>query len=103
MNAVLRRLAPTHPAFFRFIDCIRMHEFSKSIELSEIIRWGNVRSRKQTKADKLDVMVKQLTYNLEVDPEMDSGVFLRQLASEHILPDAGKIMYLIPLLTCLSE
>lgn len=92
MNAVLRRLSPIHPAFFKFINCIRLHEFSKSTELFEMLKWENgqsSRSRKRTKADRLDDKLKLLTKDLEDDPAMDAGTFLSQIACEPVLPDAG--------------
>lgn len=94
MNAALRRLSPMHPAFFKFVDCIRLHEFSKSVDLFEMKRHGETqkKSTKLSKRERLDVKLKFLTEQLEDDSfKTGAGGFLRQLAGESLLPDIGKM------------
>lgn len=88
MNAVLRRMSNPHPTLFKFIDTIRMHEFSKSIELFELIK-SIVPIRKSKKITALDIKLKKLTTDLEENPDMSPGSFLEEFAKDIILPNTG--------------
>lgn len=92
MNAALRRISRPHPNFFKFIDCIRMHEFSKSMDLLEIIKYG-VRVQKGWKVEKLDSKIRLLTLALERDPDMNPGLFLDEFIDCYALPETGMILF----------
>lgn len=94
MNATLGRMSYPHPTFFKFIDTIRMHEFSKKIDLFELLK-SNVsnRSRKSKKAEALGIKIKKLTTDLEEIPDMSPGAFLEELAKEATLPNTGKTFW----------
>lgn len=91
MNAVLRRLSPTHPIFFKFVNCIRMHEFSKSVDLWEMMKSDAPnRGRKRKKVERLDAKIEHLTMALKENAEMTPELFLEELATEPVLPETGK-------------
>lgn len=109
MNSTLRRMANQHhPGFFKFIDMIRLHEFSKSTDLMEMLKSNNtIRCRKSQKVKDLDVKIKQLTKDLKEMPEMNSGIFLEELAKvPNLLPSmagllnktSGKVRNVIPII-----
>lgn len=79
MNAALRRLTTAHPSTFRFVDCIRMHEFSKAVDLSDEMKFGRIAGNNRSKAEELDERIKRLTLALDEDPEMDARMFLEKL------------------------
>lgn len=93
LNATLRRMANPHPSFFKFIDIIRMHEFSKSSDLSEILKLNApIRNRKSKKVEQLDIKIKMLTNDLRDNPDMSPGLFLEKLAKEVIVPNIGNLL-----------
>lgn len=62
MNAALRRLSNPHPTFFKFINSIRMNEFSKSIDLLESEKLDETfKNCKHKKVEILDAKIKELT------------------------------------------
>lgn len=79
MNSALRRLTTAHPSTFRFVDCIRMHEFSKSVELADEMKHGRIIAKNRSRAEELDEKIKHLTLALDENSEMNAGMFLEKL------------------------
>lgn len=94
MNAALRRISRPRPSVFRFIECIKMHEFSKSLDLMETIKYGP-QVQKSKKVEKLDVKIKQLSAALEQDPDMNPGLFLEEFTMNYSIPDTGMTSFKI--------
>lgn len=51
MNAVMRRLFPSHPHIFKFIDRLQVHEYSKSTDLLEATKTDKVDIKRRKKRD----------------------------------------------------
>lgn len=70
MNAILRRICPNHPHLFKFIDCLRLHELSKSIDMLETVRSDapveRLHRRRLLKNKRRNSKIKDLTHKLEV-------------------------------------
>lgn len=95
MNSTLRRMVNQHhPGFFKFIDIIKMHEFSKSSDLLEMLKPNaKVRCCKNQRTKDLDIKIKQLTDDLHEMPDMNSGLFLEELAKlSNILPSMANLL-----------
>lgn len=71
-----------------------MHEFSKSTDLMEMLKPNaTVRCRKSQKVKELDIKIKQLTKDLKENPDMDSGLYLEELAKvSNIVPSIGNLL-----------
>lgn len=87
MNSALRRLSSAHPSTFRFVDCIRYHEFSKSLDLADVLKFGYTPTYNRSEVENLDKKIKRLTLALKEDPEMDAGVFLKNLSNGMSITD----------------
>lgn len=89
MNAVLRRICPDHPHLFKFIDRLRLHEFSKSIDMLEAVRSNapveRLHRRRLQKIKQRDQKIKELTSEL-VNKNLTPAAFLEIIAEADISP-----------------
>lgn len=85
LNAELRRSFPDHPHIFRFVECLQVLEFSKWLDMDELVQ-ANISSKqfeKRKKADKKrEEKIQRLTTALETDADMSPGLFLEAMATD---------------------
>lgn len=94
LNSVLGRSFPQHPHIFKFIDHLKLHEFSKYCALLELLK-PNIppeqlnRKRKidQEREEKIVFFTKKLKTN-----EILPSEFLDAMAIKDILPQNGMII-----------
>lgn len=98
MNAVLRRICPNHPHLFKFIDCLRLHELSKSIDMLETVRSDapveRLHRRRLLKNKRRNFKIKELTRKLEVGT-LTPSKFLEGMANADVLPETCMIIIYI--------
>lgn len=84
LNATLRRSFPMHPHIYKFMDRLKVHEYSKMMDMFEALRSNqpDVQLHRRKKKDQLrDEKIKQLTSQLKSDTNMSPSLFLREMAS----------------------
>lgn len=93
MNAVLRRMFPNHPHIYKFIDRLRLHEFSKSLDMFDAVKsndlMNQILNRRQKRVQKRDEKIKKYTEELKNNDEMTVDAFLRIMTTEDVLPGNG--------------
>lgn len=97
MNAVLRRTFPNHPHVFKFIDRLKIHEFSKYLEMLEAVRSIGVGSvvRKKKKDQIRDNKINCLTLALKIK-NLTPGEFLKSMSTNKdgdVLPMIGNYFF----------
>lgn len=94
MNAVLKRMFPNHPHLFKFIDRLRLHEFSKTLDMIDAVRsddlMNKILRRRRKNIQRRDEKIKQITELFKTHKEMTAGSFLKAMATENVLPGNGK-------------
>lgn len=92
MNSVLNRGCPKHPHIFKFIDRIRLHEFSKSLDLLDLIDDDvSEEFERKRKLDKeREIKISYFT-NLLEKQEISVNEFLEAMSIKSILPGTGKL------------
>lgn len=83
MNAALRRTFPVHPHIFKFMDRLRIHEFSKFLDMLEAastIASDQQLQRRKLKDQKREAKIKKLTEELNSDGGISPGQFLEKMA-----------------------
>lgn len=94
MNAAMRRSFPNHPHIYKFLDRLRLHEFSKFIDMLDAVQNDapQTQFQRRKKRDKLrDEKIKCLTQKLKAG-ELSTKSFLTEMTKEkeNVLPDTGK-------------
>lgn len=95
MNAVLRQSFPNHPHIFKFIDRLKLHEFSKTLDMLEAVKAIGVDSvvnNYKKKDQKRRLKINRLTLALQ-DGSLTTGQFLEAISSnedENIFPVIGR-------------
>ncbi|XP_031623037.1 uncharacterized protein LOC116340597 [Contarinia nasturtii] len=96
MNAVLRRSFPNHPHIFKFIDRLRLHEFSKSLDMLNAIRSDislqQLRRRKkrdQARNEKLTILIEALKHNKSPSSFLDA---IANNEEVNLLPNTASII-----------
>lgn len=95
VNSVLGRSFPAHPHLFKFIECLQLYEFSKSLDMLELVS-SNVpensnqrkRKRDQARNDKISFFTAKLKDEFDVEFGVDS--FLEAMACKDILLGGSK-------------
>lgn len=98
-NSVLGRLFPRHPHLFRFIDRLRLIEFSKTLDLMDLIENelpDDQFQRRRLRDKKREEKIKYFTIQLQTDGDMSPADFLEAMANKDILPGNGKIYKYFP-------
>lgn len=83
MNAVLRRTFPVHPHIFKFMDRLRVHEFSKFLDMLEAAATppsDKQLQRRKLKDQKRETKIKELTEELNSSGGISPGNFLEEMA-----------------------
>lgn len=94
LNATLVRTVPNHPHFFKFMDHLKLHEYSKFLDLNTLIDGGGSPKqleRKNPRDRDRDHKIKYFTEQLKED-NIDVGLFLEAMANKNILPNAGIVL-----------
>lgn len=84
MNSVLRRMFPLHPHIFKFMDCLRYHEFGQQLRMFKLVKEEATKKqldRKRKKDQKRNVKIKAYTDELLTNPLFSVGEFLKGLSS----------------------
>lgn len=90
MNSVLGRGCRKHPQMFKFIDHIRSHEFSKSLDLLNLVEddidcdFERKRQRDKEREKKISFFTNQLQ-----EGKITVGNFLEAMSDKNILPGTG--------------
>lgn len=93
-NSVLGRSFPRHPHIFRFIDRLRLHEFSKSLDLMNLIKDDVPDSQFQRRRlldRQREDKIKYFTHLLRTDDEITPADFLEAMANKEMLPGTGTL------------
>lgn len=97
MRTTLRRICPDHPHIFKFLDRLRLHEFSKSFEMLQAISSDapteKLQRRRRIKCKERMAKIEHLTKELKENKEMTAGTFLDAMANGCTLSEIGKIIY----------
>lgn len=96
LNSVLGRSFPLHPHIFKFMDYLKLHEFSKYCDLVDLMR-PNIppeqfeRKRKidRERDQKINFFSEMLTRN-----EITPSEFLEAMATKEILPMDGILLFI---------
>lgn len=95
MNAALRLICSNHPHLFKFIDRLRLHELSKSIDMFEAVKSNGLlerlHRRRVLKIKQRNAKIEELTGNLK-EGSLTPGGFLEHMADADILPITGVII-----------
>lgn len=85
MNAALRRLFPVHPHIFKFMDRLRLHEFSKSLDMLNAVRnqipkkqLMRRKRRDKNREEKIGKLTMLLKRNEKITPQR----FLEEMATD---------------------
>lgn len=96
LNAVLGRLLPRHPNIYKFVDGIKIHEFSKYnelLQLSSMKENATKLSRKRKRDQERDDKIKKATQEL-TEKKISTSEFLETFSNnENLLPNSGKLFY----------
>lgn len=93
LNAVLRRSIPNHPHIYKFTDRLRLHEYSKYLDMLKAVK-SNISLtpvRRKKRDQQRDEKIKYFTEMLKTDVDMHAGDFLLKLADENLFPYIGII------------
>lgn len=94
LNATLKRWFPSHPHIYKFLECLKLFEFSKALDMLEAVRTGaptpEQLQRKKKKDQKREDKIKYLTDLLEYNGFMTAEQFLRLFAAD--VHDAEEVM-----------
>lgn len=95
MNATLRRMCPDHPHIFKFLDRLRLHEFSNSLNMLQAVEsdapMQKLQRRRQIKCKERIAKIAYLTEKLK-EGRMTPGLFLETMANACTLRKIGKIL-----------
>lgn len=93
LNSTLGRSFPKHPHIFKFINRLKLFEFSKSVNMLHSIRndvpdeqLKRRRQCDQNRQEKIKFFTDQLRANDQMTPEL----FLDAMENKEILPGTGK-------------
>lgn len=93
LNATLKRWFPSHPHIYKFLECLKLHEFSKSMDMLDAVKTEVSQKqlqRRKKKDQKREEKIKYLTELFQTDPTMSAERFLELFASD--LFDAEEII-----------
>lgn len=90
MNSALNRGCRKHPHIFKFIDHIRTHEFSKSLDLLNLIEddTDSDFKRKRHLDKEREKKISHFTSQLHKG-EISVPEFLKVISDKNILPETG--------------
>lgn len=92
LNSTLSRSFPKHPHIFKFIDRLRLFEFSKLLDMIELVK-DNVPDhqyeRKRKRDQEREAKIKFFTAQLH-EKKINTGEFLAAMANNEVLPNVGK-------------
>lgn len=90
MNAQIGRSFPKHPNFFKFLECLQQHEYTKATAMKKLIENCPVyqMERKHQKDKERDEKIKHFS-SLFARKRIDLGMFLEAMANKKILPLNG--------------
>lgn len=83
MNAVLKRTFPIHPHIFKFIDRLKVHEFSNFLDMLKAVRTepsDKQLQRRKLKDRKRQAKIEELTAMLKSEENISPGIFLEKMA-----------------------
>lgn len=94
MNAVLKRMFPNHPHIFKFIDRLRLHEFSKTLDMMDSVKSDNLTNRilkrRKSHISKRDEKIRSCTKAIKENKDMTAGMFLElMITKEKSLENGG--------------
>lgn len=90
MNSQIGRSFPKHPNFFKFIECLQQHEYTKTTSMKKLIENcpENQMERKHHKDKERDEKIKYFS-SLFMKKEINLRMFLEAMANKDILPPNG--------------
>lgn len=95
MNAALRRICPNHPHIFKFLDRLRLHEFSKSLDVLLSVDSDaplqKLQRRRRLKCKRRMAKIAYLTEALQ-NNKITPDLFLEAMANERKILEIGKII-----------
>lgn len=93
LHSSLGRSFPKHPHIFKFLDRLRLNEFSKLLNMLDLVKdnvpdqqYQRKRLVDQQREEKIKFFTDQLRNGI-----IDVGEFLEAMANKEVLPRAGKI------------
>lgn len=88
-NSVLNRSLPKHANFFKFIDSIKQHEFSRYTEFSNSIDKCPETRKKKRKRDQLrDEKISECSMELK-EKKIDVKIFLSKMSVRQDFPSTS--------------
>lgn len=93
VNSTLGRSFPKHPHIFKFLDCLRLFEFSKLLSMIDLVKNENSCQQFQRKRQLDKDREEKINFFTNVLNENRITVreFLEAMANKEILQDLGKI------------
>lgn len=90
MNSQIGRSFPRHPNIFKFIECLKQHEYTKATIMKKLITNcpKNQMNRKHQEDKERDEKIRHFS-SLFAKKKIGIGMFLEAMANKKILPLNG--------------
>lgn len=93
LNNIIGKTIPNHPHLFKFIDHLKLHEYSKFMDLNALLNGSASKhqlERKHLRDRERDEKINFFSSEL-VKKTIRTQTFLEAMANETILPKSGEI------------
>lgn len=97
LNATLSRWFPHHPHIYKFLECLKLHEYSKALDMLDAVKTRaspKQLQRRKKKDQKREEKIKYLTDLFKHDKTMSAERFLELFAmniydAEEVIQEEG--------------
>lgn len=98
LNATLKRWFPCRPHIYRFLECLKLHEYSKALDMLDAVETttsAKQLQRRRKKDQKREEKIKFLTALFKNNENMSAAQFLELFATdiydaEEVIQEEGK-------------
>lgn len=92
LNADLVRKFPNHPHLFKFMDHLKLHEYSKFLDLNSLMNDEASPECKRARDIERDQKIKYFSDQLS-EKKIDIQIFLEAMANRNILPKSRNLIF----------
>lgn len=100
LNATLKRWFPSHPHIYKFLECLKLYEYSKALDMLDAVRnevSPKQLQRRKKKDQKREEKIKYLTDLFKYDDTMSAERFLDLFVAdiynaEEVMQEEGTIV-----------
>lgn len=101
LNATLSRWFPYHPHIYKFLECLKLHEYSKALDMLDAVKTvvsPKQLQRRKKKDQQREEKIKYLSDLFIYDETMSAELFLELFAAdvydaEEIMQEEGNIFF----------